>query len=346
MASTLGYTMRQISWLGFTVLFLISFTTFSDTAFTQRKDVQHFIKTMVKQYHFDAKQLTETMNQVQLQPQIIESMEKPYEKKNWDVYKDLFLTPKRLKGGLDFWTANQKALEKAQKRFGVPPEIIVAILGVETLYGERQGDNKVLDALATLAFNYPKRSAYFTKELTEYLLLCREHKVSPTTYKGSYAGAMGKPQFMPSSYRYYAVDFANKGKRDLINSNSDSIASIANYFHKHGWKLNEGIAQHAKLVGGRFHSIQANPKAANYTYAQLQKAGVRPMTASHNHPYRAGLIELTTAQGNEYWLAYPNFFVITRYNSSPQYALVVYLLSQQLKTQWIAQNAKKHRAYV
>lgn len=338
--------MRRILWLGFTVVFFLSFSAYSDTAFTQRKDVQAFIKSMVKEHHFNAKELTAIMNQVQIQPQIIESMEKPYEKRNWDVYKDLFMTPQRLKGGLDYWAANQKTLEKAQKRFGVPPEIIIAILGVETLYGERQGDNRVLDSLATLAFNYPKRSPYFTKELKEYLLLCREHGVSPTQYKGSYAGAMGKPQFMPSSYRYYAVDFNNKGKRDLISDNADSIGSIANYFHKHGWKNNEGIAQNAKLSGWRFKRIQTNPKTANYHYSQLAAAGVRPVTASQNHPARAGLIELVTSNGKEYWLAYPNFFVITRYNSSPQYALVVYLLSQQLKQEWKERTAKKHRAYV
>jgi membrane-bound lytic murein transglycosylase B len=338
--------MRRISWLGFTTLMFLSFSTFSDTAFTQRKDVQLFIKNMVRQHHFSAKELTNTMNQVQLQPKIIESMEKPYEKKNWDVYRALFLTSQRLKGGLDFWSANQKTLAEAQKRYGVPAEIIVAILGVETLYGERQGDNKVLDALSTLAFDYPKRSPYFTRELTEYLLLCREHGVSPTQYKGSYAGAIGKPQFMPSSYRYYAVDFNNKGRRDLVTDNADSIGSIANYFNKHGWRVNEGIAQNAQLTGWRFRHIQANPKTANYTYSQLLQAGVKPITASLNHPKRAGLIELLTDDGKEYWLAYPNFFVITRYNSSPQYALVVYLLSQQLKKHWLEMNAKKHRAYV
>jgi membrane-bound lytic murein transglycosylase B len=338
--------MQRKSWLGLTLLFLLSFSTFSDTAFTQRKDVQFFIKSMVKQYHFDAKQLTATMNQVHIQPQIIESMEKPYEKKSWNVYRDLFLTPQRLKGGLDYWSANQKTLERAQKRYGIPPEIIIAILGVETLYGERQGENRVLDALATLAFNYPKRSAYFTKELKEYLLLCREHQVPATLYKGSYAGAIGKPQFMPSSYRYYAVDFNNKGKRDLIGNNGDSIGSIANYFRKHGWRVNEGIAQNAQLTGWRAKHIRTNPRTANYTYLQLVQAGVKPITASQNHPKRAGLIELIRDDGKEYWLAYPNFFVITRYNSSPQYALVVYLLSQQLKKQWLEMNTKKHRAYV
>ncbi len=339
--------MRRIIWLAFTLLFSFSLSCYSDTTFTQRKDVQAFMKQMVNKYHFNAKELTATMNQVHLQPKIIESMEKPYEKKNWDVYKDLFLTSQRVKSGLDFWTANQKTLDKVSKRYGVPPEIIVAILGVETLYGERQGENRVLDALATLAFNYPKRAPFFTSELKEYLLLCREHKVPATYYKGSYAGAMGKPQFMPSNYRIFAIDYKNKGHRDLVTNNDDSIASIANYFHRHGWKTNEGVAQTAR-VSAKLNSkpIYLNPRRANYSYGQLLASGVKPITAAHNHPPRAGVIELTTAQGKEYWLAYPNFFVITRYNSSPQYALVVYLLSQQLKQQWIERNTKKHRAYV
>ncbi len=337
--------MRRITFLGFTAVLFFSFSAFSNTAFVQRKDVQQFIKSMVKQYHFSERDLITTLNQVKLQPKIIESMNKPYEKKNWDIYRDIFLTANRVQGGIEYWRANKKILDQAQKKYGVPPEIIVAILGVETLYGQKQGEYRVLDALSTLAFNYPKRSAFFTKELKEYLLLCREHKVSPTKYMGSYAGAIGKPQFMPSSYRYYAVDYYNKGKRDLVGNNGDVIASVANYFNKHGWKTNEGIAQTAKLKGYRYKKIRFNPRSANYHVSQLEAAGVRPVTASYNHPPRAGLIELITGDGKEYWLAYPNFFVITRYNSSPQYALVVYLLSQQLKQQWVALNTKKHRAY-
>lgn len=338
--------MRRIIWLGFTFLFSFSLSAYSDTAFTQRKDVQMFIKKMVQENHFNAKQLTSIMNQVHIQPQIIESMERPYEKKSWDVYQNLFLTPARLKGGLTFWAANQKTLEKVHKRYGVPPELIIAILGVETLYGEKQGEYRVLDALATLAFNYPKRAPFFTYELKEYLLLCREHKVPATYYKGSYAGAMGKPQFMPSNYRIFAIDYNNKGYRDLIRSNDDSIASIANYLHRHGWKASEGVAQSARLAQGRTpQHIKINPRKANYTYKQLVNAGIKPTTAAYNHPARAGLIELETDAGKEYWLAYPNFFVITRYNSSPQYALAVYLLSQQLKQQWTQMNIKKHRAY-
>lgn len=326
---------------------LLSSIAQADTAFTQRKEVQQFINSMVTQDHFNRKTLIEIMNNVQLQPQIIESMEKPYEKKTWDVYKQLFLTQQRVQGGIDFWQANRVALEKAEKHYGVPANIIVAIIGVETLYGKHQGNYRVIDALSTLAFNYPKRSAFFSKELREYLLLCREHQVSPTEYLGSYAGAMGKPQFMPSSYRYYAANFSGNPKKDLMNDNNAVIASVANYFQKHGWKTNQGIAQQAHVEGYRYKKINTAYKNAAYRLTQLEALGIKPVTASVNAPTRVGLIELTTQSGQEYWLAYPNFYVITRYNSSPQYAMAVYLLSQQLKSHWLAlSTTNKKFAYV
>lgn len=340
--------MRRLATLCFSLIILLgSCNAQADTAFTQRKDVQRFINSMVKHHGFDKAKLTAVMNDVQLQPQIIESMNKPFEKKNWDVYKQLFLTPQRVQAGIEFWKANHDSLEKAEKQFGVPANIIVAIIGVETLYGKHQGNYRVLDALSTLAFNYPKRSPFFTKELGEYLLLCREHKVPPTQYLGSYAGAMGKPQFMPSSYRYYAADFTNNPKIDLMNDDKAVIASVANYFHKHGWKMNQGIAQPAQVEGTRYKKINTANKKAVYRVKQLEAAGVKPLTAAVNTPTKVGLIELTTQTGQEFWLAYPNFYVITRYNSSPQYAMAVYLLSQQLKNQWaLASNVNKKFAYV
>ena len=327
--------MRQLSKLGLVLLVLLNISTvYADAALTQRKDVQLFMNEMVKQHHFDKKQLTAVLSEAQFQPQIIASMEKPYEKKTWDVYKALFLTPQRVQAGLEFWRANQKALEQAQRQFGVPANVIVAIIGVETLYGKNQGNYRVLDALTTLAFDYPKRSEFFTKELREYLLLCREHGVPATKYMGSYAGAMGKPQFMPSSYRFYAVNFAGKGKVDLMSEDRDVISSVANYFHRHGWKMNEAVAQPAIVRGARYQHLRANSKFPDYTLKHLVSSGVRPSSAVSNHPAKAGLIELITSQGPEYWIAYPDFYVITRYNTSPQYALVVYLLSQQLGSQW------------
>lgn len=329
--------MRRLVTLCFAFIALLTCSIAqADTAFTQRKDVQRFIDNMVKHHGFDRKKLIAVMNDVQLQPQIIESMDKPYEKKTWDVYKQLFLTQQRVQGGMEFWKANRESLEKAEKKYGVPANVIVAIIGIETLYGKNQGNYRVIDALSTLAFNYPKRAEFFTKELREYLLLCREHNVPPTQYMGSYAGAMGKPQFMPSSYRYYAADFTGNPRKDLMNDDEAVIASVANYFHKHGWHMNEGVAQPAKVEGVRYKKINTAYKTAAYHVQQLEAAGVKPLTASINTPTKVGLIELTTQSGQEFWLAYPNFYVITRYNTSPLYAMAVYLLSQQLKNQWAA----------
>ncbi len=314
------------------MMFFVHAYSFASEPLTQRPDVKKFIQQMVTQHHFNKNQLVAVLNEAKFQPQIIESMDRPYEKKNWDVYKALFLTQQRLDEGIAFWRANQKTLERAQHQFGVPADVIVAIIGVETLYGKHQGNYRVLDALTTLAFDYPKRSEFFTKELKEYLLLCRDHNVPATKYMGSYAGAIGKPQFMPSSYRFYAVDFSGKGRPDLIEEDQDVIGSVANYFYKHGWKLNEEVAQPAIVTGKNYKKLTVNSKFPDYSYQHLIASGLKPDHFKWRHPAKAGVIELTTDQGQEYWVAYPNFYVITHYNTSPQYALVVYLLSQQLRT--------------
>lgn len=316
-----------------TVALVMCTVAYADNALVGQPAVRHFIQYMVEHDHYSRSDLVAALKLAQFQPQIIESMEKPYEKKTWDVYKALFLTQKRVETGIEFWQANADTLARAQKEYGVPAEMIVAILGVETQYGKRQGEYRVLDALTTLAFHYPKRSDYFTKELREYFLLCRERKVPPTQYIGSYAGAIGQPQFMPSSYRQFAVDFAGHGRRDLVNDNKDVIGSVANYFHKHGWTPNEYVAQIATLADSQHDRLVVNSKRADYRYPKLLAEGVKPVSNTPNHPNQAGVIELITEKGAEYWLAYPNFYVITRYNSSPQYALVVYLLSQQLREQ-------------
>ncbi|GGI85343.1 lytic murein transglycosylase B [Legionella impletisoli] len=326
-------------------LLVFSCSTQADEALVKRKEVQQFIHSMVKEHGFNRQQLTHWLKEAQFQPQIIESMNRPYEKKSWDVYKALFLTPERVRKGIAFWQANQNALKQAEKKFGVPPHIIVAIIGVETLYGERQGNYRVLDALTTLAFDYPKRAPFFKKELKEYLILCKEQHVSPTEFKGSYAGAIGKPQFMPSSYRYYAVDFTGNGKRDLINDDQDVIGSVANYFHKHGWKLDEQVAQPAKIEGAGYKAIRTNSRNADYDLNKLIAAGIKPEKSLANSPKKAGLIELNTEEGEAFWVAFPNFYVITRYNTSPQYALVVYLLSQQLQRYWASAHKIHDYAY-
>lgn len=317
-------------------LLSISFFVSADNAMLNRKDVRQFINNLVVHDKFARKDVIAAIKQAQFQTQVIESMEKPYEKKNWDVYRSLFVTQTRVQEGIEFWQANAKDLERAQKEFGVPADMIVAILGIETKYGKRQGEFRVLDALTTLAFFYPKRSEYFTKELREYFLLCRERHVPVTQYIGSYAGAIGQPQFMPSSYRMFAVDFAGRGQLDLVNNTKDSIGSVANYFNKHGWARNEFVVQPLRLVNkNRKHKhFAVNSKYADYDYKDLLALGFEPISRPGNHPEKVGIIELVTAEGIEYWLAYPNFYVITRYNSSPQYALAAYLLAQQLREKW------------
>lgn len=327
--------MRFICLSVFTLLSSLILPSYADQALLQQNNARVFIDQLVKKDQFKREELISALKNAQYQARIIELMERPYEKKDWDVYRDLFLTQDRIQEGLAFWKANQATLSQVEKQYGVPAEIIVAILGVETRYGRKQGDYRVLDALSTLAFYYPKRSAYFSKELREYFLLCREHQVPANTYLGSYAGAIGQPQFMPSNYRVYAVDYMHKGHRDLINNNQDVIASVANFFKEHGWQTGQVVAQPAKITGQRHLQFERNSKQANYSVYRLKKEGIYPLGSSKNTPQYAGLIELNTAKGPEYWLAYPNFYAITRYNTSPQYALAVYLLSQQIKAQRI-----------
>ncbi|MGV3740091.1 MAG: lytic murein transglycosylase B [Gammaproteobacteria bacterium] len=310
---------------------LVAQATYADPALLHKKDAQDFVRYMVKHDHFNRRQVQKILAEAKFQPQIIASMERPYEKKNWDVYQSLFLTQERLNSGLVFWRNNQQVLQQVARKYGVPPEMIVAILGVETLYGKRQGDYRVLDALTTLAFYYPARAPYFKKELREFLLLCREHKVSPTQYKGSYAGAMGKPQFMPSSYRTYAVDYRGRGRPDLMSKDQDVIISIANYFKQHGWKPQQMVVEKVRIPQRNLHNLVMNSKAPNYSLSQLLQAGIQPYAGKHAYPQKAGILEFITDKGSEHWMAYPNFYVITRYNTSPQYALVVYLLAKSLR---------------
>lgn len=303
----------------------------ADQALLREQNVQHFMNKMVKQHHFQKKALESLFLEAKVQNNIIDAMERPYEKQPWDVYKTFFLTDSRLQGGLAFWQKHRQSLARAEKQFGVPASMIVSILGVETLYGERQGKFRVLDALSTLAFHYPKRSAYFTEELEQFLLLSKEQGRSPLTYRGSYAGAMGQPQFMPSSYRRYATTFSGGRRVDLIQDTDAVIASVAHYFQRHGWKTGQEITQPAKIQGYGIRRIDTNLKNAEYSTSYLRRLGVYPHTKAQVIPSTAGVVALDTSKGPEYWIAYPNFYVITRYNSSPSYAMAVYLFAEQLR---------------
>src|SRR5699024_4420708 len=236
----------------------------------------------------------------------------------------------RIDRGLQFWQENQAALQRAEQTYGVPAEIIVAIIGVETIYGGNTGSYRVIDALSTLAFDYPPRAPFFRQQLKEYLLLTREEQVDPLSLKGSYAGAMGLPQFMPGSFRAYAVDFDGDGRIDIWQNPTDAIGSVANYFIEHGWQPGEQVAVRADVndpeLAAQGISAGLDPSS---TVAELAKLGWMPRTALQ--PQRkVTAFRLDAEHGDEYWLGLANFHAITRYNRSVMYAMAVYELADLL----------------
>lgn len=299
-------------------------------SFAERPDVKAYISEISRQYGFNPVQLTAWFNTVQIQPAIIESISRPYEKKPWDTYKALFLQEKRIQNGIAFYKAHRAVLENAEKAYGVPAPIIVAILGVETYYGEQQGKYRVLDSLSTLGFDYPPRAPFFRKELTEFLLLCRELNLNPASIQGSYAGAIGQAQFMPSSYRHYAIDASGSGQSDLCKNEDDAIHSIANYLKKNGWLREDAIATPAVVRGN--HPVDTEAKQPLYTLQQFASWGITPRYYPPViPPGRVGLIKLDTTSAPEYWIGFHDFYVITRYNTSKQYAMAVFLLAAEIQ---------------
>jgi membrane-bound lytic murein transglycosylase B len=300
--------------------------------FTNNTEVKVFIEDMVKQHGFQRERLVALFNQAKKRNDILEAIARPAEKtKPWYEYRKIFLTPERIEGGVDFWKDNAARLKRAAQHFGVDPAVVVAIIGVETRYGKHTGSYRVIDSLSTLAFAYPPRSKFFRSELEQFLMLTREEDVDPTQVKGSYAGAMGYGQFIPSSYRNYAVDFGGDGKRNLWNDLDDIIGSVANYFHRHGWKAGEPVAARVSAGSPLEHfSVSDDLKPGETTAGDFMASGTStsPRLAA-NIP--VALLELQQADGPEFWLTCNNFYVITRYNRSPLYAMAVYQLSEAIR---------------
>jgi len=294
-------------------------------------DEQAFIDKMVKEHQFDAAEISSLLNQAKKQQSIIDAMSRPAEKRlNWGQYRKIFITDKRIKGGMKFWKENQAILEQAEKTYGVPAQIITAIVGVETYYGRITGKYSVLDSLYTLGFHYPPRAKFFRSELEEFLQLAREEGVSPTEPLGSYAGAMGRPQFISSSFRAYAVDFDKDGKRDIWENNADVIGSVANYFKRHGWKAGEPVAQ---LVTGAKKGFDEEIKAGYKPSLDVKSLIDRGIIlgSSLDKDAKVALLKMESDDGNEYWVTSPNFYAITRYNHSPLYAMAVFQLSEAIR---------------
>ncbi len=300
--------------------------------YNDQPQVQDFIDMMVDKHGFEQQQLVAVFNEAKRREDILELMRKPAEKRlKWYEYRKIFLTAGRIDGGVDFWKQNLDALQKAEATYGVAPQIIVAIIGVETRYGGNTGRHRVIDALSTLAFDYPPRSEFFSGELEQFLILGREEDIDVTTTTGSYAGAMGYGQFIPSSYRHYAVDFDGDGKRDLWENKMDIIGSVANYFKEHGWKTGAPVAVLASVEGERYKEILEMGYKPHTVLDALRHDGIIPQQPMPDELV-AALISLDQEDGPEYWLDFNNFYAITRYNHSPLYAMAVYQLSEEIRS--------------
>ena len=296
--------------------------------YSDQPQVQTFIDMMVDKHGFEREELVVVFNEAQRREDILELMRKPAEKRlQWHEYRKIFLTPARTDGGVAFWKENAAALSKAEAAFGVAPQVVVAIIGVETRYGSNTGRHRVLDALSTLAFDYPPRSEFFTGELEQYLLLAREEDIDVVTTTGSYAGAMGGPQFISSSYRAYAADGDGDGRIDLWQSWPDVFASVANYFKAHKWQTAGRVVTRAN--GDVPQTALSKGLRLDQTPSGLSAAGVE-FDCDGNTGDKAMLFELEQENGPEYWVGFQNFYVITRYNRSAMYAMAVYQLATEL----------------
>ncbi len=330
----------------FTTLFTLCCTAFSETTVEVAKTparptekIQNFIQGMVKNHGFSKKKLTALMNKAKYNPNVIARITHPFEKKSWDFYRSFFITKERIEGGVAYLKTHEKTFAAVKKRYGVPPSIIAAIIAVESKFGTHLGKYNELSALTTLAFYYKPRSKFFKKELKHFLLLTRKQKLTPEEIQGSYAGALGIPQFMPSSYRHYAVDYSKNKSIDLINDHNDAIASVANYLKKAGWKTNQPIAVPAKIIGKvptKLISKRAKPKL---TVDQLEDHNV---FAVEKEPLKlkAALIAMQNTDSTEYWIVFQNFRAIMRYNPSTTYSLAVYELSQAIKNEKSTASAR------
>jgi membrane-bound lytic murein transglycosylase B len=297
----------------------------------KRPEVKEFIAHMSKDYNFKKRALRKLLKSADSQPAIIDAMSKPAEKaKLWYEYRPIFLNERRIREGTEFWTAHRQALDQASIKSGVAPEYLAAILGVETYYGRLTGNYRVLDALVTLSFDYPPREKFFREELEQYLLLTRDAHLDAKTLKGSYAGAMGAPQFMPSNYRRYAVDANANGRIDLWNDWADVCASVGNYLKEHGWNAGEPVLEEATVPPEKAGDLDGRKLALSETIGSLTAKGVS-FDASLPPDAPAILIAVDEADGVHWRVGYNNFFVITRYNHSPLYAMAVYDLAAAVK---------------
>lgn len=318
----------------FVLLLPLSSSASSSASYLEHPDAKVFAERMVSEHGFDRAYVDSLLQQASKQQSIIDAMTRPAEKvKPWKDYRKIFIQEKRINQGVKFWQENRETLKRASEQYNVAPEVIVAIIGVETFYGRIKGSYRVIDALATLSFDYPKRSKFFTKQLEHFLLLSREQQQAPLTLKGSYAGAMGYGQFIPSSYRSFAVDFDGDGFADIWNNTTDAIGSVANYFARHGWVMGGEVISRARVTAN-YDDALLNKLKLSKTLDELKVMGFTPTKQLDGKPLDGGMkalpFRLEGEHGAEFWLGLNNFYVITRYNHSRMYAMAVHELSQKI----------------
>jgi membrane-bound lytic murein transglycosylase B len=308
---------------------LLAWTAVPSAAFGQdygqRPEVRAFIDEMVARHGFLEGELRAVFAQAQRVEPALQSI-LPEKQPTWAEFRSRFLNDRRIDAGLDFWRANRASLERAEREYGVAPQYVVAIIGVETYYGRHPGRYRVLDALTTLAFDYPARAAFFRSELEQYLLFVRASGVDVFSVKGSYAGAIGIPQFMPGSARRYAVDFDRDGRVDLLGNAADSIGSVANFLHRHGWRTGEEAQLRAKASGEAWRAYADGSVLPKHAVAELINAGLQTEQPPADASARAAVVDLE----GDLRLGLQNFYVITRYNRSALYAGAVADLAQAL----------------
>jgi len=295
-----------------------------------------FVSRAVSEYDLPENEVRALLAQAEYKQSIVDAISRPAEGKPWHEYRKIFLTDRRISQGIEFWKENRELISAVSTKYGVDEEVIVSIIGVETSYGRNTGGYRTVDALVTLGFYYPQnlssdRSPFFSKELMHYIQLASEEGLPADEITGSYAGAMGMGQFMPSSYREYAVDFDGDGKRDLWRSTPDVVGSVANYLHRHGWQPGKPVTRRARASSdAAFDRISTRGLKPTLTVAEWQEKGFT--SSSELSPaLPAAVLKLVEKDRNSYWLTFQNFYVITRYNRSPRYAMAVYRLSQEIK---------------
>ncbi|WP_237445475.1 lytic murein transglycosylase B [Sinobacterium norvegicum] len=315
---------------GWLAILLSTASLVAQADYSEQPAVQQFIDEMVEKHQFQRQQLEPLFSSAEKKQSIVDAISRPAEKvKEWKDYRRIFLVGDRAERGAAFYQTYQKELDRAESVYGVPAEIIVAIIGIETQYGTYTGRYRVIDSLSTLAFDYPPRAPFFRSELEQYLILTREQGVDPLSLKGSYAGAMGWGQFISSSYRHYAVDFDGDGKTDIWHNPSDAIGSVANYFKVHGWQSGQPVTTRVAVNKNSDQSKVNTGLELNSTVGELQTAGFQP-SQSLPSAMKANIWQLQGEYGSEYWITLPNFYTITRYNHSHLYAMAVYQLSQDV----------------